>query len=314
MSFKSSCWAWVLASCLLLAGPASAQNQPQPTPDPNRYKHEYEFGADWFWPSIPNWEKNLAHMKGQPNLNYLEVGPFEGRSFYWLLDNIYTHPSTRATAIDVFETGTSGYYAGNFERRFRNNARISGREKDITVIKGYSQVELRKLPLDSYDLIYIDGSHSTPDVLADLVLSWGLLKNGGMMILDDYRWMAGWHFDLRPAFAINAFISAYSKEIEIIQRDPRGDQVYLRKIPNRCLRVHYEGCSYLGPYLYDWRGEKALYKADGKTEIPLTKKEKQMVELILRTKGMGAVDFTVDDKLRSRPGFKSLNEKLDLGL
>ena len=63
--------------CLLIAGTAGAQVAPQPTPDPNRYKHAYEFGADWFWPSIPNWEKHLAHMKGKPNLNYLEVGPFD---------------------------------------------------------------------------------------------------------------------------------------------------------------------------------------------------------------------------------------------
>ena len=116
---------------VILAGPAAWAADKQPTPDPNRYKHKYEFGADWFWPSIPNWERHLAHMKNKPDLNYLEVGPFEGRSFFWLLDNIFNHPTTRATAIDVFETGTSTWYGGDFEARFRKNAKISGRDKDM---------------------------------------------------------------------------------------------------------------------------------------------------------------------------------------
>ena len=287
----------------------------RPTPDPNRYKHEYNFGADWFWPSIPNWERNLAHMKGKPNLAYLEVGPFEGRSFFWLLDNIFMHATTRATAIDIFETGTSTWYIGEFEARFRKNAKISGREKDITIIKGYSQVELRSLPLESFDLIYIDGSHATNDVLADIVLSWGLLKNGGIIILDDYRWHADWPFDLRPAFAIRAFIAAYNKEIEALPQEPMTDQVMLRKRPNRCLKVHYEGCSYLGKkYLYDWRGDGQLIHAETLMKIPLTPKEKRVVERILRTRYFGNIDFEIDEELRTVPAFQALNERLDLGL
>ena len=48
----------------ILATPAlSAPPKEQPTPDPNRYEHDYQFGADWFWPSIPNWERHLAHLK-----------------------------------------------------------------------------------------------------------------------------------------------------------------------------------------------------------------------------------------------------------
>ena len=312
MTVAGSSRIWISLSCLLIAGAASAQKSPGPSPDPNRYKHDYAFGADWFWPSIPNWEKHLAHLKGRPNLNYLEVGPFEGRSFFWLLDNILTDPSTKATAIDVFEKGTSTHYQGKFEKRFRKNARISGRNDSITIIKGYSQEELRPLPLDSFDVIYIDGSHAASDVLADMTLSWGLLKTGGIMILDDYRWNAGWPYALRPAFAINSFISAFAKEIEIIQRGSGVDQVFLRKQPNRCLQIHYEGCSYLGPYLYDWRENRTLYKADGKTRVPLSEREKRIVEKLLRSKGLGEVDYSIDKKMKNDPDFQKLNRRLGL--
>ena len=51
-----------------------------------------------------------------------------------------------------------------------------------------SQVVLRRLPLETYDIIYIDGSHATSDVLEDAVLSYRLLKPGGLLIFDDYHW------------------------------------------------------------------------------------------------------------------------------
>ena len=48
---------------------------------------------------------------------------------------------------------------------------------------------LRRLPLESFDIIYIDGSHAVNDVLEDAVLSFRLLKPEGILIFDDYRWV-----------------------------------------------------------------------------------------------------------------------------
>ena len=44
-----------------------------------------------------------------------------------------------------------------------------------------------------YDYIYIDGSHMPKWVLIDAVLSWDLLKKGGLMIFDDYK-----HIEEKP--------------------------------------------------------------------------------------------------------------------
>lgn len=310
---------WRLIVATLVATQAFAQapvghTPVEHTPDSERYSHAYEFGADWFWPSAENWKRNLAEFKGKPNLNYLEIGPFEGRSFFWMMDNILTHPSTKATAIDVFETGTSAYYVGEFERRFRNNVKISGRAKDITVIKGYSQVELRPLPLDSFDLIYIDGSHAANDVMSDVILSWGLLKEGGVMIFDDYRWHEDWPPYLRPAFSINAFLSAFDKEVEVIPGPPGDNQLFIRKRANLCLKVHYEGCSYFGDYLYDWRDGGTLYRAADLKKVGLTSAEKRLVERILRTRDFGKAEFRIDAKLRKHKLFDLLNHRLGLGL
>ena len=308
---------WIVTLALgatLFAATAAAQTAVKRGPDSERYAHEYDFGADWFWPSVANWERKFAEWKGKPNLNYLEIGPFEGRSFFWVMDNVLTHPTSKATAIDVFETGNSAYYIGEFERRFRKNVKISGREKDITVIKGFSQVELRPLPLDSFDVIYIDGSHSANDVMADVILSWGLLKEGGMMVFDDYRWHEDWPPYLRPAFSINSFLSAYDKEVEVLPSPPGDNQLFIRKRANLCLKVHYEGCSYFGQYLYDWRDERALIRASDMKDMNLTKAEKHLVERILRSREFGKAEFKINDKIRKHKLFDLLNNRLELGL
>jgi hypothetical protein len=55
------------------------------------YLHSYNFSEDWFTENIPVWLKVLSPFKGKPNLNYLEIGVFEGRSVIWMLENIQTY-------------------------------------------------------------------------------------------------------------------------------------------------------------------------------------------------------------------------------
>jgi len=184
------------------------------------WSHKYNFSTDWFSRKIPVWSKTLSHLKGKPDIHYLEIGVYEGRSAMWMLDNILTAPSAKITVIDIF--------SDNLEEIFLSNLKISGAYDKATVITGYSQVKLRSLPLNTYDIIYIDGSHAAKDVLEDAVLSWRLLKTDGFLIFDDYL---GWVNEKpplsRPKIAIDAFINTFSDEIEIINQ---GYQVLLRKL------------------------------------------------------------------------------------
>ena len=177
------------------------------------YKRSYSFvdEEDWFTRHIPIWEKALFSLKGKPDINYLEVGVFEGRSVIWAVENILTHPSSRLTAIDPFIP--YGEFV-DYERTFRDNLELSGATDRTTIIKGFSQEELRKLPLDSFDIIYIDGDHSIDSVLEDAVLCWRLLKEGGILIFDDYE------MPQTPPTrtAMNTFIRFYGKHFNIMHR------------------------------------------------------------------------------------------------
>lgn len=154
----------------------------------------YHFTSDVFSSNIPVWRKVLAPYAGRPNVHYLEVGVLEGRSAIWMLENILTHPSSTLTGVDLFP--------GDLQERYLANLQLSGYAGKAITIKGLSQLELRRLQPDSYDIIYVDGGHTADMVLADAALCWQVLKTGGLLIFDDYRWERETYPDeLRPGVA-----------------------------------------------------------------------------------------------------------------
>lgn len=61
-----------------------------------------------------------------------------------------------------------------------------GKEKNVIVIKDYSQIALPKLETDLFDYIYIDGDHSVVMCKKDILNSIPLLKIGGILAGHDY--------------------------------------------------------------------------------------------------------------------------------
>lgn len=188
------------------------------------------YSVDWFRDRIPVLDEVLDHLKGKENLRLLEIGSFEGRSTSWFMDTILTHPSSSAHCIDPWEQchkldqWTKDIYDA-FEMswiydNFLSNTKEYGDR--VSHWKGRSQELIRYLPLSAelnYDIIYIDGSHIATDAMEDIILSFQLLKLGGVMILDDYRW-SPWN-DLRrtPRLAVDAFLTIYQEKIQVLHKD-----------------------------------------------------------------------------------------------
>jgi hypothetical protein len=198
--------------------------QSDPTPHP--YKKNYRFTEDWFTSNIPVWASALKNYQGKPDVQYLEIGTWEGRSLLWVLDNILTHPTSHLTAIDPLIDDPGWPASKDIKGTLFANVRLSGEEERVKVIVGFSQVELRKLPLYSYDIIYIDGSHESFDTLEDLVLSSRLLKENGLLIMDDYQHYADRLLFDRPKFAMDAFYATFREQFDVIHY---GWQVILKK-------------------------------------------------------------------------------------
>ncbi len=274
---------------------------PTPEESSRHYSKTYRFSTDWFTPNVPVWMSNLGHFKGKPDIHYLEVGLFEGRSAIWMIENILTHPTSRLTGIDVFPE--------NLEARWLDNLNQSGQEGRATTIKGYSQAEMRKLPLDSFDIIYIDGSHKGPDVLADAVLAWDLLKTGGILIFDDYNWRRGMEEppELRPGEAIDAFITMNRDSLEVLHR---CYQLVVEKRDNPCAGI--EHCSPLGNGLYDWRAKTMTWQSFDSNPRQLSPRQSDLLEAVLRSRQFGRTEFEASSELLADPFFVSLVNELKL--
>ena len=158
----------------------------------------------------------LKNLKGKKNLNYLEIGAFEGRTINWMFDFILTHPSSKAVTIDTFTDNT--------EKILKHNLKTSGHSTKVRILKGRSQEKLRELKPDSFDVIYVDGSHDAADILSDAVQSWELLKVGGILFFDDYGAQG---YEIPPKLAIDSFVKVYAKRLEVIHKDY---QLHIKKL------------------------------------------------------------------------------------
>ncbi|HEX6642368.1 MAG TPA: class I SAM-dependent methyltransferase, partial [Thermoanaerobaculia bacterium] len=190
---------------------------------------KYRFTFDWVAPHAAAWERDLAHLKGKPNVRGLEIGCFEGQSACWWLDNILTDPTSRLTCVDPFAIPMDSTLLRYFERYFDHNIAASGAGERVTKLVGSSQVVLRTLPPAHFDFVYVDGSHRVGDVLQDAVLAWTVLRSGGTAMFDDYDLVddvAEGLFARAPGRALDAFVSILGTSATVMRRDW---QLILRK-------------------------------------------------------------------------------------
>lgn len=187
------------------------------------------FHADWFSHNVPHIEKYLSHLKGKPYVEGLEIGCWEGRSSLWFLLNILTGTGANLTCVDSFQGNPENKLEGyerDVEDIFVENMRLAGVSDRVHLKRQISNVALKFLHTANFDFIYVDGSHNPKDVLTDLVLSWLLLKSGGIMIMDDYQFCDP-RVGSEPKPAIDAFYNIFKKDLIVLHTDW---QVIWRKI------------------------------------------------------------------------------------
>ena len=166
----------------------------------------------------------------------MEVGVFEGQFSLWLLDNyssIVNH-----VGIDSFR--------GNYEvddtimdiahdRMIENFDKCHHKHK-FNFYHSTSLVALKSIQ-QQFDFIYIDGDHTASTVLEDLVLSFSLLRQGGVLLCDDATsWKYTHHStktkssdpSLTPRMAVDSFIHCNWHRLDVVDL-PAGNQVAVQK-------------------------------------------------------------------------------------
>ncbi len=121
--------------------------------------------------------KRLAPLAGTP-CHLLEIGCHEGRATCWLLQHVATHADATVTMHRRRE-------AAGFRRQCRGHRRCGeGHLRQRAVVR-----DAAAPPAATALRFHLCRRQpATIDVMEDAVLSFRLLKTGGILAFDDYRW------------------------------------------------------------------------------------------------------------------------------
>lgn len=190
------------------------------------------FTQDWFTHNIPNFEGIKKELMVVPKI--LEIGCFEGRATCWMLENMLADDG-EIHVIDTFEGSEEhvGLKLNTLHDTFISNVAEAKRPaQSLVVARNTSYTGMGNLIhrgyAESFDFIYIDGSHTAPDVITDACMAFGLLKPNGIMLFDDYMWMATPALLHRPKIAIDMFTTLFAEEAVIRMI---GYQLAIQKAP-----------------------------------------------------------------------------------
>ena len=189
------------------------------------FKDKLTLDNDWFTGNVPTWLRFFDNedMYARQELNCLEIGSWQGLSAYFLLSELR---NARLTCVDTWE-GADEHKAGNpdtmkviskSEQTFDSNLDLF--DDRIEKYKGTSfSFYANKFKPSAFDMIYVDGSHHSNDVVVDAIKCFEMLKVGGVMVFDDYFWRYYDNVIDNPAGAINAFLRLKRKQLKIIGFD-----------------------------------------------------------------------------------------------
>lgn len=195
----------------------------------------YIYTKDWFTPNAVRLEWGMEFLEEKKL--FLEIGSYEGRSSVFFIERM--DEGGKIICVDTWEGGkehTEQDMTGVIDR-FKHNITLASSarpEVKVEAFKSRSSNFLASLIAqeghESFDLIYIDGSHQSHDVLTDACMSFPLLKKKGLMVFDDYAWgNAAAPLD-NPKIAIDAFTTIFGPYFDlkhsgsqvILQRNRRG--------------------------------------------------------------------------------------------
>ena len=188
-----------------------------------------ELSTDWTSRYFPQWAALLEARK-EERLDVLEVGSWEGRSAIFFLNFLR---NCRLSCIDSFKGSPEHIRVARWadalphiERRFDANVAEFGAR--VTKIKADATLALAGLIVQGqrFDLVYVDGGHTSAEVLSDTVMVWTMVRNRGIVIFDDYEWSVLPEELDRPKLAIDSFLAVHAGQYRLLHK---GYQVIIEK-------------------------------------------------------------------------------------
>jgi predicted O-methyltransferase YrrM len=189
-----------------------------------------QLSTDWTSPSFPSWYAELGPRRDEP-LDILEIGSWEGRSAIFFL---HFFPHSRLTCVDTFAGSREHTERADWARELpfieeRFEANVAEFGERVSLVKASSAEALPRLRAEgaSFDLVFVDGDHSSAAVLQDAELSWSLVGPGGVVVFDDYEW--DFHDDpaSTPRAGVDEFLARHPGEYRELSR---GYQLFIERV------------------------------------------------------------------------------------
>lgn len=242
--------------------------------DHSKKKPLITISDDNFSNNIPTWERHLlphlgkkraatttAEKRKHDTATVLIIGANEGLSSIWLAQNafgheVYANPQQREHHKKDVSTAPSpriwalAYGTETSFRLLKKNVKPFGKLiKPVKINSLYDSLinhasslssDLRDVPERGFDAVYIDVGHASRSNLEAAMLSFPLLRPGGMMLFNNYT-HDHLHTHKCPRPGIDAFVSNYSDVLKVVFR---GWQLVLIKrrhpLPlDRCMSEYY---------------------------------------------------------------------------
>ena len=145
---------------------------------------------------------------------------------------------------------------------FRHNVKACRLEEMMHVRKAFSREALPEMENDSFDLVYIDGSHKKEEALYDLQQAKRLVKSGGLICGDDLEL-------LKPQIDPEAHQVALEKSLDFVA-DPRSGIKYHPGVTEAIAAVFNDVWQKYGFWCVERTGAKwsAPVFQEGHLEIP----------------------------------------------
>jgi hypothetical protein len=183
----------------------------------------YRFSKDW-----AGWlQRKLRVLRadGYAPRDMLEIGVYEARGTSVAVETL---PSIRAwTGVDPWAGTAPSAVRERAEWNLRQMRMHSG--VSIRIFDTIADAACRRLREagEQFDLIYVDGDHSAPSVLADSRNAWALLRPGGIVVWDDIPWTPDDSTDTPVRTGVDQFLGEIGRVFDELHYD--GWQCHLVK-------------------------------------------------------------------------------------
>jgi|14_taG_2_1085336.scaffolds.fasta_scaffold09564_3 predicted O-methyltransferase YrrM len=143
---------------------------------------------NFLWGDTGNvWQLSLLVTLAKDN-NVFEIGTYRGRTTDQLAKvakKVVTLDWDSTPTEDVPDNGYSNYTVGEiYKKNNRTNVtQLIGDSRTINLSKYYNQ----------FNVVYLDGGHTEEMAYNDFYLALNLLKDGGIIIIDDSQWEGVYH-------------------------------------------------------------------------------------------------------------------------